>query len=389
MTKELREQRANLVHEARSCTDAGVANRIWDEVDRIGERAANLEQRSAFERAFATEPENRGGRLATSEYRQLFGNFIRSEPLGEFHQSAEYRALTAGDSTQGGYLTLPQQLSEQIIAAKNATFIRQVATKFEIGHSASLGVPTIDNDPADADWTGETATIAQDSAMTFGKRELHPHYLTKALLATGKLVRSVLYSDRLIASRLAYKFAVTEEKAFLTGDGVKKPLGVFHDSIAGISTARDVSTGNTATAITMAGLVNAMYSLKTQYHASPSLRWIFHRDGVKMIRLLRAEDGGANTGSYLWQPSTLAGQPDTLLGVPVLSSEYVPNTFTSGLHVGIIGDFSYYWIADALQMSMLRLTERFVLTDQVGFIGRMETDGMPVLAEAFARVRLA
>ena len=70
-------------------------------------------------------------------------------------------------------------------------------------------------------------------------------------------------------------------------------------------------------------------------------------------------------------------------------SEYAPNTFTTGLYVGIIGDFSRYWIVDSLQLQFQRLVELYAATNQVGCIGRAETDAVPVLAEAFARVKLA
>ena len=55
----------------------------------------------------------------------------------------------------------------------------------------------------------------------------------------------------------------------------------------------------------------------------------------------------------------------------------------------MIADFSYYWIADALDMRIQRLVELYAATNQVGFIGRLETDAQPVLAEAFSRVKLA
>ena len=70
-------------------------------------------------------------------------------------------------------------------------------------------------------------------------------------------------------------------------------------------------------------------------------------------------------------------------------SEYAPHTFTASQYVGIIGDFSNYWIADALDMEMQRLLELFAATNQIGLIGRMESDGMPVLSEAFVRVQLS
>jgi HK97 family phage major capsid protein len=115
---------------------------------------------------------------------------------------------------------------------------------------------------------------------------------------------------------------------------------------------------------------------------SPNLRWVFHRDAIKQIRKLK--DGN---GQYLWTPG-LSGTPDMICEVPFIMSEYAPNTFTSGLYVGIIGDFTYYWIAEALGMQMKRLNELYAETNQVGFIGRMEVDGMPVLEEAFVRVKL-
>jgi hypothetical protein len=40
-------------------------------------------------------------------------------------------------------------------------------------------------------------------------------------------------------------------------------------------------------------------------------------------------------------------------------------------------------------MEMQRLEELFAATNQVGLVGRMESDGMPVLSEAFVRVKLA
>ena len=83
-----------------------------------------------------------------------------------------------------------------------------------------------------------------------------------------------------------------------------------------------------------------------------------------------------------------AGEPDRLLNLPVMMSEYAPSTLTASQYVGALGDFSNYWIADALDMQIQRLVELYAETNQTGFIGRMESDGMPVLAEAFVRVKL-
>lgn len=295
----------------------------------------------------------------------------------------EVRALQADSDTLGGYLVTPIQFVDRLIqAVDDVVYIRQWATVIAVPTAASLGAPSLDTDPADADWTTELATGSEDSSMAFGQRQLHPHPLAKRIKMSSKLLRMVPDSEGLVRARLAYKFAITWEKAALTGSGSNQPLGVFTASGDGISTSRDVSTGNTTTAIQFDGLIEAKYTLKTQYW--PRARWLFHRDAMKQIAKLK--DG---QGQYLWRESVRAGEPDRVLGLPAFMSEYAPNTFTTGLYVGILGDFSNYWIADAMDMSLQRLVELYAESNQVGLIGRLESDGMPVLEEAFVRVQLA
>ena len=187
--------------------------------------------------------------------------------------------------------------------------------------------------------------------------------------------------DTLVRERLQYKFGITEEKAFMTGNGSQKPLGLFTASADGISTDRDEAGDNTATKIVPDTLITAKYKLKGQYH--PRARWIMHRDVMAAVRKLK--DGN---GQYLWQPGIQGGAPDRILDMPYTLSEYAPNTMTTGLYVAMLGDYRYYWIAEALDMQLQRLSELYAETNQTGFIGRMEVDGMPVLEEAFVRVTM-
>jgi len=251
-----------------------------------------------------------------------------------------------------------------------------------VTNAQSLGIPTLDADPADATWTSELGTGSEDSSMTFGKRELSPKPLAKRIKVSRKLLRLTPDVEALTIQRLAYKFGITFEKALLTGSGANEPLGVFTASADGITTARDVSTGNIATAFTFDGLINAKYSIKAGYWSR--LRWLFHRDAVKMLAKLKDGDG-----QYIWRESVRMGEPDMLLGAPLAISEYVPNTFTASQYVGLVGDFSNVWYSDATNFQVQRLDELYAETNQVGFIGRMESDAMPVLAEAFARIKLS
>lgn len=296
---------------------------------------------------------------------------------------AERRALQQDLDASGGYLVPPVKFIEGLLkAVDNLVFMRQWATKNDAKTADSLGIVSLDSDPADPTWTAELNFGSEDSSMAFGKRELHPHPLAKYIKISKKLVRTSPSVEALVRDRLAYKFAVTEENNFLNGSGANQPLGVFTASDDGISTSRDVSEGNATTMIKFDGLYEAKYALKQQYW--PRARWMFHRDGVKQIAKLK--DGEAR---YIWSESQRVGEPDRLLSFPAVMSEYAPSTFTTGLYVGILGDFSMYYIADALLMEFEVLRELYAATNQLAIVARREADGMPVLEEAFVRVTLA
>lgn len=317
----------------------------------------------------------------TEEYRAAFANWLiegRSALAVE-----EVRAMQSDVDTSGGYLVAPIQMVRDLLKEVDSqTIIRQYANVRQLRKAKSLGVVTLDQDVDDWDWTTELRT-GDKTDLGFGKRELFPHPLAKRALISNTLLRlSDMGPEALLRERLSYKLAATQEKAYLLGDGNKKPLGLFVASNDGISTSRDVATGNTATQITPEGLIEAKFKLKEAYLRRA--RWIFHRDAIKQIRKLKDGDG-----QYIWQPGIVQDVPDRILGIPYSTSDFAPNTFTTGKYVGLLGDLKYYWILDSLEMQIQRLIELYAESNQTGFIGRYEGDGMPVMEEAFVRVKLA
>jgi HK97 family phage major capsid protein len=103
------------------------------------------------------------------------------------------RALQAGSDPQGGYLVAPQQFVVELIkAVDDQVSIRQFARKFQVPQTASLGAPSLESDPADADWTTELATGSEDNSMSFGKRQLFPNPLAKRIKVSQLLLRQAL-----------------------------------------------------------------------------------------------------------------------------------------------------------------------------------------------------
>lgn len=324
-----------------------------------------------------------GNTMATATYTRAFKRYLTRAKDGVL-TADEQRSLSMGTATEGGY-TVPSEemLLELLKTADDQTPLRQLARTFMVSQAASLGVPTLAADPADPDWTAELLTGSEDATMAFGKRELRPNPIAKRLKVSDKLLRaSPLGIESIVLSRLAYKVAIAHAKAFNTGTGVNQPLGVYTPDSNGISTARDTDV-STTNEIDPDKLIAARYTLRPGYW--PNARWHMHRNFLARIRKLKT---GTSPNQYLWQPGLTVGAPNTLLDFPYTVDEYAPSAQSgSGIYIAILGDFSNYWIVDAMNVAIRRLDELYAETNQVGFIVRMETDGAPVLEDAFVRCK--
>ena len=324
------------------------------------------------------------GQKAFVKFLRKGAHSLTNDELLAIGQVTSTKAYQSDDPASGGFLVTPQQFVQDLITLmKDNVFMRGLATNYTVDRAESLGIPALDQDPADADWTTELATGNEDKNMVFGKRELKPNPLAKRVKLSNKLLRqAAMDPEGIVRDRLAYKFGISEEKAFLTGDGANKPLGVFTPAAQGISTNRDVLTA-TAGQLKADDLIGTLYSLKGQYQERS--RWIMNRSVVLAVRLLKDSNN-----NYLWSTGMgpgqgYGGQPETILSRPFCMSEYAPGTIATGNYAAVIGDFSRYVIATALDMQIQVLDQLYAENNQTGYIARMEVDGMPVLEEAFAR----
>jgi len=380
-----------------SADDSATYDKIMAEFDVKISHAQRIERDRAAVATMAEiqAPQQRlgiGGSASGSEVEARQLQLVRQWFKGGALTAAERKDLSAGVDAQGGYLVAPAVLANGIIKfVDDEVFLRRLATVIPMDVGTELIAPTWDTDPDDADWLTEVASVTTDSAMRTGLRTLRHTRLSKEVKISRTLVnQSRVNIEQWVQARLAYKFGITEEKAFLTGTGASgQPLGVFTASVQGIPTTRD-TTASATTSFTADNILDTKHALKAAYWSRPATLWVMHRDTIARIRKLK--DG---SGNYLWSPGLgpgggiTQGLPPTIADVPYLVSEYAPNTYTTGLYVAIIGDFSYYYIAETGRYELQVLAELYASTDQIGYIGRTYVDGQPVLAEAFQRLKLA
>lgn len=319
------------------------------------------------------------------EYEAAERAFLRGGSAG---LTAEQRAtLQVTSDIGGGYLAPSVRFINQLINdVDDQVMFRQFATVYTVGYTEDLGVPTLDGDISDFEWgAAELAEAGEDTGLAFGKREfkVRPFKRKTVKISRRLLENAMMNVEAIVSARVSVALARTLEAAYMTGDGNGKPLGLFTASDQGIPTSRDVVSG-AATTLTADGLFNLQDSLKAQYQ--PRARFLLHRNTQTIVRKLK--DGN---GQYLWQPGLQTGVPNTLLGSPLMLSEFAPNTYTGNAYVAIYGDFSHYWIADGVaNMRIQRLVELYAATGQIGLLfDNIGVDGMPIMAEAFSRLKLA
>jgi HK97 family phage major capsid protein len=293
-----------------------------------------------------------------------------------------YNALQQDNPTQAGYLVPDEQFVMSIIKdLADICIIRKKATVYQLKNALSLGFPMRTAGMSSAAWGTEISQPTADTSLAYGKKELRPNPASSLILVSESLIRNSPVVEREVREAIVEDLDMLQETAFMTGDGAGKPLGIFTASVDGIPATRDVSTGNTATEIKFDGLMNAMFSVKGA--ARVGAEWLFHRSALLQLIKLKSSDG-----QYIWQPMVTQGIPGMLLGAPFNDSEYGPSTFTANQYVGIYGNLKNYLIADSLEMRFKVLGELYALTNQIGYITRIETDGCPVRPNAWARVKL-
>lgn len=323
------------------------------------------------------------GKRGSADYEQAFATVLQRGTAGL--QPQQLAALQSDSPEQAGYLLASEQFAAGLLKeVDDLLFIRRYAKIHTVAEAGSLGIRKRTARMNTFNWSSELTVSTEDSALTYGKKVLTPHHMTGMIRLSRDLVRRTMQGVVTeVQSEMSRDAGEAMEDGYLTGNGAQQPLGVFTASSDGISTGRDVATGS-ATAILADGLIDAKYALKAQYRNGllDAVRWLFHRDAVKMISKLKSNDN-----QYIWQPGLQLNQPDILLGFPIDESERVPNTFTNGNYVGLFANWNYYEIADALDMEIQVLVEKYADTNQIGYIGRLKTDGMPTLEEAFVRVK--
>ena len=389
---ELREKRAKAWEAAKafldskrgadgllSAEDTATYDKMEADVVALGKEIERLERQAAIDAELARPTSNpitnqpgsgagdekKTGR-ASDAYNRAFWDSIRDR--GNHYELRN--TLSVGEDSEGGF-TVPDEFERRLVdALKEENFFRSLATIIRTS-SGDRKIPVVTGH-GEAAWMDENG-LYPESDDSFGMTSIGAFKLGTAIKVSDELLNdSVFDLQAYIASEFARRIGTKEEEAFLIGDGVSKPTGLFNTAENGVTTA--------GANITFDDVMDLYHSLRSPYRKKAV--WLLNDTTVKALRKLK--DGN---GNYIWQPSVQIGQPDMILNRPYYTSSFVPD-LTAGNKVMAFGDFSYYWIADRQGRSFKRLNELYAANGQVGFLASQRVDGKLILPEAVKTMTL-
>ena len=358
-------------------------NKMAGEVKALGDEIARLEDQAAFDAQLSqptthpvtNKPMSRKAEnvapTATDEYAGAFWNMIRNQ--GD--QFAVRNALSVGEDTEGGY-TVPDEFERKLIQAlEENNIFRQLATVIRT-NSGTRKIP-IANDTMEAQWIDEGEEIPETNTK-FGQTTLSAYKLGTMIKISNELLHDSAFD---LASYIATRFGVAmgnaEERAFFTGDGDKKPLGILAD----VGGAELGVTAEGEDIVTFDEIFDLYYSLKSPYRRTAQ----FVCNETLLLQLMKLKDKNDN---YIWKPSLDIAKPDTILGRPIRTSSFMPG-IAKGEKVLLFGDLKNYWVADRQNRTFRRLNELYARTDQVGFLTTQRVDGRLILPESVKVLKMA
>ncbi len=161
-------------------------------------------------------------------------------------------------NTEGGYLAPHEKLHHELIGLLNKkNIIRSHAQILSLQGTDKLTIPAIADDGGDASWVAENEA-SPEGKMTFKQMSITLNRLSKTIPISRHLIKNSSFNiTNIIAENLSTSMANSMEVAYLNGDGVGKPLGIFSNASGGIPTSRDINVGTASDLIDYDGLIDA------------------------------------------------------------------------------------------------------------------------------------
>lgn len=358
-------------------------------MERLNNKSSDLADADAMFAKYQTEMETKFANLQEQVKKATYKAEGKKETFGQFLVKARQgdqalremtrKALSEGTGADGGYL-VPEEfmaevqkiaLEDSVVRANGARVVNMSTNIMRIPalNMASNASGSIYGGVA-ANWTGEAETNTA-SAPKFKNVTLEAKKLVGYVESSDELTNdSIVAMGGLLQELFAQTIGFEEDSAFLTGNGVGKPLGILN---------APATVAVTRTTASKVGTVDLVNMLSRFYRKGGQPVWIINQTVLPEIYKLKDENS-----NYILLPGmngNIAGAlPTSIYGIPVIVSEKLPALGTSGDIM--LADIRYYLIGDRQRITVDESIHVKFQTDEKSWRFVTRVDGQPWIDSA-------
>jgi HK97 family phage major capsid protein len=354
------------------------------DVAALKEEVAALKMRVDAQTIAGARPALAGAK-ADGERSPFVENYLRKG----LEAGVELKALSGASDAAGGY-AVPEEIDQAIERTLTAISpIRAIANVVKVGSAGYRKLVTTGGTPSG--WVAETAARPETDTPDF--MEIAPPFgdlYANPAASQAMLDDAAFDVEAWLANEIATEFARAEGAAFVSGNGTSRPKGFLAapnsadvDGVRDFGTLQFIKTG-AAGAFPASSpqdkLIDLVQSLRSPYRQGAV--FVMNSATASAIRKFKTDDG-----AFLWQPGLVAGQPDSLLGYPVVEAEDMPDVAANALSIAFGNFRAGYLIAERSETQILR--DPFTNKPFVHFYATRRVGGQVMNSEAIKLLKFA
>jgi HK97 family phage major capsid protein len=290
-----------------------------------------------------------GGETASPEVKSFVDGYLR------FGREAELKSLSGAAPADGGY-AVPREIDAAIAARlKNLSPIRAIAQVVQTGTAGYRKLITTSGTASG--WVSEVAARPETATPSFAEIVPPAGELYANPAASQAMLDDVGFDlEAWLADEIASEFARAEGAAFVSGSGTNQPKGFLGaptaatgDAARPFGTLQFLVSGNASgfDANPELKLIDLVHALKAGHRQGAS--WVMNAATLAQVRKLKDANG-----AFLWQPGLVEGQPDRLLGYPVVEAADMPDVGAGAFPIAFGNFRAGYLIAERSATTILR-----------------------------------
>lgn len=302
-------------------------------------------------------------------------------------RETEVKSVSGATNAEGGF-AVPREIDAMIAATlKQISPIRALSQVVQVGSAGYRKLVTTGGTASG--WVSETAARPVTNTPSFAEIAPPSGELYANPAASQAMLDDAAFDlEGWLSSEIAMEFARAEGAAFVNGTGINQPKGFLAapvaltaDATRAFGTLQYVGSGNATGFGTTpeAKLIDLVHTMKAGHRQGAS--WVMNSSTLAVVRKLKTADG-----AFLWQPGLVEGQPDRLLGYPVVEAEDMPGIAANTFPIAFGNFKAGYLIAERSATTILR--DPFTNKPFVHFYATKRIGGQVLDSEAIKLLKI-